>query len=220
MRSFSLQICVILALVLVTMGSCQGANRGNRGRENDEMIQYSDKAIDSSKFCYQDTLSGFSFILPKRYTVRESKLFAGLDAYASDNDRFFMTEEDAEIGNEFYDQYVGRFHNDSADHFIRVVRERAFFTLSNNFHGIVAYGTIDSIREYKTTSGLRVVLAFARSVNVEDNSKESCEPIYFVDISNIKKDRILIFSFPDSDCDEESIEDILPIVLSVRYKSK
>jgi hypothetical protein len=171
---------------------------------------------------YVDTSSACSFFLPRWFTVKPSSEYRDvLEVWESNEFSFKFSSTDWSQENYEYERYVGTLTKDSSDAFLRTVKQETFFSGAVNYHGLAQYARLDSLKEYKSVAGLRVVATYRTKVSLDgipiDNEKLG--PLYFVDTSQLGGKKILMFDFSWFDTANEVYNKLaLLIVLSVRPK--
>jgi len=148
---------------------------------------------------YVDSSIGISFKLPKWFSAAPSRFERdAIDVQESGEPSFTVLAQrfddtlDPKIRTDI--KYRGK----NLDVFSRVAQQEAFRSLMFIGASGVAHGRIDSIKEYRTASNLRVIGIFRTQViEAEDGSKDSnaTGPVYCVDISPKRPGFLIEFDF-------------------------
>ncbi len=171
---------------------------------------------------YVDTTYGFSFRLPNWFSVGKSAEYRDvLDVRESGEFSFKILILNLTELLELHADRTREIPKDSTDCFLYAAKEEAFRSLVVNYHGIVVYGRIDSLKEYKSLVGQRV-LAIYRTAVSEDGSPvdfEQLGPLYIVDISQTTKGRLLAFDYSWFDFKQSTYRELATaIALSVELR--
>jgi hypothetical protein len=171
---------------------------------------------------YSDTTYGFSFYIPKWFSVRKNVNHRDIMVVMESNEVSFRFETiDISVHNDVYEQYVRPAAQDSNDLFLQTVKEATFFSGAVNYQGLVQYARLDSLKKFKSTTGLRVFATYRTVVSIDgipvDN--EHLGPLYFIDISELSKGKLLKLDFSWYDITNVTYRELaLSIALSVRPK--
>ncbi len=171
---------------------------------------------------YVDTSSACSFLLPNWFTVKPSHEYHDiLEVWESGEYSFNFSLIEWWEQNYEYERYVGTLPQDSSDAFLKDVKLDTFFSGAVNYHGLVQYARLDSLKEFKTPAGLRVVATYRTVVSLDGTpiDNEKLGPLYFVDTSKLGRKQILKFDFSWFDMANAVYRDLASaIALSVRPK--
>jgi hypothetical protein len=119
-----------------------------------------------------------------------------------------------------YERYIGKSHTDSNDVFLQIAKEATFYNGALNYHGLVEYARIDSLKEFRSPNGLRVIVTYRTVVDLAGSpiDNEELGPLYFIDTSAFAKGNILEFDYSWFNMKDATYRDLaLTVALSVQH---
>jgi hypothetical protein len=148
------------------------------------------QTTEQQSITYIDTTYGYSVRIPNWFTVTQSKEYTeAIDVLESGSFSFRIFRSNMVVGNEVLQSAMGATYDDSSDVFLEAVKEKAFSSVCLNYHGTEVIGRIDSLKEYRSSRGLRIIGAYRTKYY------QPIGPLYIVDISGIAKGKFAVFDF-------------------------